>query len=282
MPRRRLLEPAVPSVLGRDAAMNASDGDQRLAIACSIAREAGTVALAAFRNRSRLPAHTFKGHQDYLTETDAEIERLVSSRIAAAFPADSFFGEEAGGRFSSEVWVVDPIDGTANFARGNPHFCISIAFVQDGRPELGVIYQPVTDELYAARRGGGAVLNGRTIRVSGMATMTQAIVEAGWSTRRPLEAYIALVERLFTAGAQVQRAGSGALGLAYVADGRLDAYCELHTNAWDALAGLLLVEEAGGTINDFLANDGLRRGNPVLACTPALKEIVADAMGLPA
>jgi myo-inositol-1(or 4)-monophosphatase len=262
--------------------MNASDGDQRLAIACSIAREAGTVALAAFRNRSRLPAHTFKGHQDYLTETDAEIERLVSNRIAAAFPADSFFGEEAGGRFSSEVWVVDPIDGTANFARGNPHFCISIAFVQDGRPELGVIYQPVTDELFAARRGGGAVLNGRTIRVSGMATMTQAIVEAGWSTRRPLEAYIALVERLFAAGAQVQRAGSGALGLAYVADGRLDAYCELHTNAWDALAGLLLVEEAGGTINDFLANDGLRRGNPVLACTPALKEIVADAMGLPA
>ena len=115
-----------------------------------------------------------------------------------------------------------------------------------------------------------------------MVAMSHAIVEAGWSTRRPLEAYIALVERLFAAGAQVQRAGSGALGLAYVADGRLDAYCELHTNAWDALAGLLLVEEAGGTINDFLANDGLRRGNPVLACTPDLKEIVADAMGLPA
>jgi myo-inositol-1(or 4)-monophosphatase len=262
--------------------MNASDCDRRLALGCSVAREAGALALSAFRNRSRLPAHTFKGHQDYLTETDAEVERLVRNRVAAAFPADSFFGEEAGGTFGSETWVVDPIDGTANFARGMPHFCISIAFVRDGRPELGVIYQPVTNELYAGRRGGGAVLNGRTITVSGMLTISQAIVEAGWSTRRPLDAYIALVERLFAAGAQVQRAGSGALALAYVADGRLDAYCELHINAWDALAGLVLIEEAGGVINDFLANDGLRQGNPVLGCTPALKEILMDAMGLSA
>jgi myo-inositol-1(or 4)-monophosphatase len=271
-------EPAIKHVLRLDAAMNVSDCDRRLALGCDVARETGAVALAAFRDRSQLPAHTFKGHQDYLTETDAEVEQLVRNRIAAAFPADAVFGEEAGGSFGSETWVIDPIDGTANFARGIPHFCISMAFVQDGCPELGLIYQPVTDELYTARRGGGAVLNGRTIRVSGMATMAQAIVEAGWSTRRPLEAYIALVGRLFAAGAQVQRAGSGALGLAYVADGRLDAYCELHTNAWDALAGLLLVEEAGGTINDFLANDGLRRGNPVLACTPALKDILSEAM----
>jgi myo-inositol-1(or 4)-monophosphatase len=262
--------------------MNASNCDRRFTLGCSVAREAGALALAAFRDRSRLPAHTFKGHQDYFTETDAEIERLVCNRVAAAFPADSFFGEEAGGSFGSDVWVVDPIDGTANFARGNPHFCISIAFVRDRRTELGVIYQPMTDELYAARRGGGAVRNEKTIRVSGMPTMTQAIVEAGWSTRRPLEAYMALVERLFTAGAQVQRSGSGALGLAYVADGRIDAYCELHINAWDALAGLLLVEEAGGWVNDFWAGDGLRRGNPVLGCTPALKDIVAEAMGFSA
>jgi myo-inositol-1(or 4)-monophosphatase len=271
-------EPAGPRVSGLDAAVNASNCDRRLALGCAVAREAGTLALAAFRDRSQLPSHTFKGHQDYLTATDAEVERLVRNRIAAAFPADSVFGEEAGGNFGSDTWVVDPIDGTANFARGIPHFCISIAFVQNGRTELGVIYQPATDELYTARRGGGAVLNGRTISVSGMVTISQAIVEAGWSTRRPLGAYIALVERLFAAGAQVQRAGSGALGLAYVADGRLDAYCELHTNAWDALAGLLLVEEAGGAINDFLANDGLRRGNPVLACTPALKDILSEAM----
>jgi myo-inositol-1(or 4)-monophosphatase len=261
--------------------MNRTDDDRRLDLGCAIAREAGALALAAFRNQPRQPVHNFKGPQDYVTETDTEIERLVRDRIAAAWPVDSFFGEEAGGRIGSETWVVDPIDGTANFARGMPHFCISIAFVRGGRPEIGVIYQPVTDELYAAQRGRGAVLNMRPIRVSGTASMSHAVVEAGWSTRRPIKAYIALVERLFTAGAQVQRAGSGALGLAYVASGRLDAYCELHINAWDALAGLLLIEEAGGVINDFLADDGLRRGNPVLGCTPALKDIVADAMSLP-
>ena len=114
--------------------------------------------------------------------------------------------------------------------------------------------------------------------VSTVPTVTQAIVEAGWSTRRPREAYVALIDRLLRAGAQVRRTGSGALGLAYVADGRIDAYCELHINAWDALAGLLIVEEAGGWTNDFLRGDGLRHGNPVLACTPALKDVLCDAM----
>jgi myo-inositol-1(or 4)-monophosphatase len=261
--------------------MHHADDDWRFDLGCAIAREAGAIALAAFRNRSAQAAHILKGHQDYLTETDSRIERLVHDRIAAACATDSFFGEETGGNFGSETWVVDPIDGTANFVRGMPHFCISIAFVRDGRPEIGVIYQPVTDELYAARRARGAVLNGQSIRVSGTASISHAIIEAGWSTRRPLQTYIALVERLFAAGAQVQRAGSGALALAYVAAGRLDAYCELHINAWDALAGLLLIEEAGGAVNDFLADDGLRRGNPVLGSTPVLMDIVSDAMGLP-
>src|SRR5215470_12624321 len=122
-----------------NATMSAPDLDRRLAFACAAAREAGAIALAAFRDRSHLPAHTFKGPQDYFTPTDAEIERLVGSCIAASFPADSFFGEETGGSFGPDVWVVDPIDGTANFARGIPHFCISIALVRDSRVELGVI-----------------------------------------------------------------------------------------------------------------------------------------------
>src|SRR5258707_4800408 len=265
-------------VQSRNATMSAADLDRRLALASAVAREAGAIALAAFRDRSHLPAHTLKGHQDYFTQTDAEIERLVCSRVAASFPADSFFGEETGGSFGPAVWVVDPIDGTANFARGIPHFCISIAFVRDDRVELGVIYQPVMDELYAARRGSGATRNGQAITVSTVPTVTQAIVEAGWSTRRPREAYVALIDRLLGAGAQVRRTGSGALGLAYVADGRIDAYCELHINAWDALAGLLIVEEAGGWTNDFLRGDGLGHGNPVLACTPALKDVLCDAM----
>jgi len=261
--------------------MSASGLDERFEVASAAARAAGVVAREAFGHARQSRARTFKGPQDYVLESDAEVERLLRTQLTAAFPRDSFFGEESGGDFGGDVWIVDPIDGTANFARGIPHFGISIAFVRDGRIEVGVIYQPVTDELYAARRGAGATLNGRRMSVSGVEDPKQALIEAGWSSRRPPEPYAAMVGRLYQAGAQVMRTGSGALGLAYVADGRTEGYCELHINAWDALAGLLLIEEAGGWVSDFLAGDGLRQGNPVIGCTPALKGMIAAAMALP-
>ena len=261
--------------------MTASELDERLASACAAARAAGAVAREAFGHAPQSRARAFKGPQDYVLESDAEVERFLRAHLTAAFPHDSFFGEESGGEFGREVWIVDPIDGTANFARGIPHFGISIAFVREGRTEIGVIYQPVTDELYAARRGAGATLNGRRMSVSGLADPKQALIEAGWSSRRPPEPYVAMVGHLYQAGAQVMRAGSGALGLAYVADGRTEGYCELHINSWDVLAGLLLIEEAGGWVNDFLAGDGMRQGNPVVGCTPALKDLIAAAMSLP-
>jgi myo-inositol-1(or 4)-monophosphatase len=257
----------------------ASDLEQRLATAVAVARTAGKVALSAYR---RPRARAFKGAQDYVLESDAVVERMIRTGLLEVFPNDSFFGEEGGGDFGRDVWVVDPIDGTANFARGIAHWCISIAFVRDGRTEIGVIYQPVADEMYAGLRGAGATRNGQAIKVSGLADMNQAAIEAGWSSRRPNEAYVAAVAHLYGAGAEVRRHGSGALGLAHTADGRIDGYCELHMNSWDALAGLLLVEEAGGWTHPFLEPDGcgLRDGNLVIGCTPALKEIVAEAMGL--
>jgi myo-inositol-1(or 4)-monophosphatase len=261
--------------------MSASGLDERLAAACAAARSAGAVAREAFGHAPQSRARAFKGPQDYVLESDADVERLLRAHLIAAFPRDSFFGEESGGDFGSDVWIVDPIDGTANFARGIPHFAISIAFVRDGRTEIGVIYQPVTDELYAARRGAGATLNGRRMSVSRLADPKQALIEAGWSSRRPPEPHIAMVGRLYQAGAQVMRKGSGALGLAYVADGRTDGYCELHINSWDVLAGLLLVEEAGGWVNDFLANDGMRQGNAVIGCTPAFRDLMVAAMNSP-
>jgi myo-inositol-1(or 4)-monophosphatase len=257
----------------------AADLDARLKAAIATAREAGKVALEAY-HRPRV--RTFKGEQDYVLESDSHVERAIRSHLLAAFPNDSFFGEEGGGEFGRDVWVVDPIDGTSNFARGVPHWCISIAFVRDGRTEIGVLYQPVADEMYAARRGVGATLNRCPIKVSGLADIKQAAIEVGWSSRRDLKPYLACVEHLYRAGAEVRRHGSGALGLAYTADGRFEGYCELHMNSWDALAGLLLVDEAGGWTAPFLepGGSGLREGNLVLGCTPALKEIVAEAMGL--
>ena len=261
--------------------MSAAELDDRLAAACAVARAAGDVARQAFLHAPQARARAFKGPQDYVLESDAEVERVIREHVTSAFPRDSFFGEESGGDFGSDVWIVDPIDGTANFARGIPHFGISIAFVRNNRTEVGVIYQPVTDELYAAQRGAGATLNGRKISVSGLADIQRSLIEAGWSSRRPPEPYLATLGRFYQAGAQVMRTGSGALGLAYVASGRSDGYCELHMNSWDALAGLLLVQEAGGWVNDFLADDGIRHGNAVIGCTPGLKDLIASAMSLP-
>jgi myo-inositol-1(or 4)-monophosphatase len=253
--------------------------DERYRAACAIAHEAGELIRALFQRREA-GAFELKGAQDYLTEADGEVERLVAKRIVEAFPGDTVVGEEGGGRLSSQLWLVDPIDGTANFARGIPHFCVSIAFLRDGRTALGAICNPMLNELYAARRGGGATLNGAPMHVSATDDMRRATVELGWSTRRPLSTYVAMVDRVTKTGAGFQRAGSGALGIAYVAAGRLDGYAELHINAWDAAAGLLMVEEADGRINDFLGHDGVAKGNPVLAATPALYDALAAATGI--
>jgi myo-inositol-1(or 4)-monophosphatase len=257
-----------------------SDGElqQRYEAACAVAREAGDLARRRFT--ARVPGtYTLKGYQNFLTETDGEVERLIIERLSQAFPGDTFIGEEGGGKASARVWVIDPIDGTANFARGMPHWAISIAFVQDNRMQIGAIYAPIGDEMFAARRGGGATLNGAKISVSAITDMREAMTEIGYSPRLPVADYIALLTRVTAAGAGARSRGSAALGLAYVAAGRSDAYAELHCQAWDVLAGLMIVEEAGGWCANFLAGDGLTAGNEVLACTPAIKDPLRQATG---
>ncbi|HEX8665723.1 MAG TPA: inositol monophosphatase [Beijerinckiaceae bacterium] len=265
--------------------MIASDRDieHRLLAASAIAREAGALARRRFRPRPSALSLAFKGPQDYVLASDAEVEALIRLRLHEAFPEDAFFGEEDGGAFgagAAGTWVVDPIDGTANFARGIPLWCVSLAFVRGGEAEIGVIHDPVHHELYAAARGRGATLDGEIVRVSGLSDISCATIEAGWSTRVPRESYLDVVDRLKAAGAAVRRSGSGALALAYVAAGRQEAYVELHMNAWDALAGLVLVREAGGWTNDYLAGEGLTKGNPILACTPELAGVLREVTGV--
>jgi myo-inositol-1(or 4)-monophosphatase len=178
------------------------------------------------------------------------------------------------------VWLIDPIDGTANYARGIPHYCVSIGYLERRIPTVGVIYDPSHDWLYSAARGEGASCNGARLAVSAVAELESATVECGWSTRRSTAEYIALVARVMEAGCAMRRVGSGALGLADVAAGRSEAYCEMHINAWDCAAGILLVREAGGHTNDFFAGDGLAKGNPVIATNDALCAKLANLIGI--
>ncbi|WDZ79274.1 inositol monophosphatase (plasmid) [Ensifer adhaerens] len=244
-----------------------------------VIRSAGALVLSGFR-QSAERGFSMKGPQDFLTETDAASEAHIRQAIAEHFPDDAFLGEEGGGTVADRVWVVDPVDGTANFARGIPHFCISIAYVEEGRAEIGAIYNPAEDELYLCRRGAGATLNGKPIKVSSTTSFDAASVEMGWSRRVPDETYLETMRLMLEKGANVRRGASGALALAYVADGRSDAYVELHMNAWDCLAGLLLVSEAGGAVCPFMEIGSLLGGGPVLASTPAIADGVSAASGI--
>ncbi len=256
--------------------------DIRFEVACALAREVGEIAKRRFLDRDSFTVG-FKGPHDFLTEVDSEVERLIESRFARLFPEDGFIGEEGEGRPSEPgalIWVVDPIDGTANFARGAPHWCVSIAGVVGNEVEIGVIYDPMVDELFAARRGGGATVNTTPIVVSPVTEMRAAAIEVGWNTRSGPDRYLGLIGRVVGTGASVGRSGSGALGLAYVAAGRRDGYVENHIHAWDCLAGIALVREAGGHTSDFLANNGLRKGNPLLVCAPGIRDALTAAAAL--
>ncbi|MGQ0677662.1 MAG: inositol monophosphatase family protein [Rhodospirillales bacterium] len=247
--------------------------------ACAVARQAGEMMRRLFQSRGGIEL-TFKGPQDYLTQADAAVEKLVRRRLHDAFPGDRFFGEETGGETGPSMWVVDPIDGTSNFARGIPHFCISIAYVLNNAPEIGVIYDPMADEMFEARRGAGARLNGWPMKTSNATQLDRCQIELGWSKRRPDADYLAMVKRVLDAGASFLRAGSGSLGIAYVADGRTDGYAELHINSWDCLAGIVMVKEAGGYANDFLAGDGMRKGNAILVAAPGIAPALAKLTGI--
>ncbi len=222
----------------------------RLEAAVTLAGEAADLAM---QMRSATTG-SLKGPQDWLTEADGAVERLLSQRLQAAFPADGFQGEEGGQtRTGSLRWVVDPIDGTANYMRSGTRFCVSLACLEDRTPLIGVLVAPALRETFTACLGGGAHLNGAPIHAATTTSLSHAIVEVGWSARRPNADFLAVCERALAAGATLRHGGSGALGLADVAAGRIDAYCELHINLWDVAAALAILSEAGAAISDFLA-----------------------------
>ena len=239
----------------------------RFAVAQDVMAQATALTLRYFHDIASLTV-THKGPQDLASEADLQTELLIRDTLLRAFPQDAFFGEETGAAAldgARGVWVVDPIDGTQPFLCGMATWCISIAFVADGITELALVSAPAAGELFLARRGGGATLNGRPIHAHAGASLRDGIVSIGHSPRVGAAQTLPLLQRLLERGGTFHRNGSGALSLCYVAAGRLLGYVEAHINSWDCLAALLLITEAGGRTNDFLAGDGLTKGGRLAA-----------------
>jgi myo-inositol-1(or 4)-monophosphatase len=226
-----------------------------LDFAISVAQEAGR--LLRDRIGSRIDI-THKGSIDIVTDVDLASERLIRERIATHYPRHQVLAEEGGLAESASDyrWVVDPLDGTTNYAHGFPVFCVSIALQHLGETILGVVYDPMREELFTAERGTGAALNNRPIRVSSTGDILQSLLSTGF----PYDIKTSNLTNLdhwanFAMHAQaLRRIGSAALDLCYVACGRFDGFWELSLNPWDMAAGALIVSEAGGRITDFQGN----------------------------
>jgi myo-inositol-1(or 4)-monophosphatase len=260
--------------------MDREELNRRFWAAQGLVREAGQRAADLFRRRDELVVER-KGRQDFVSRADKEAEDFVMGEILRLFPEDGFLGEEGGARQSQSgaTWIIDPIDGTSNFLAGVPVWCVSLGLVENANSVLGVIYNPVTDEFYAAQTGGGATLNGKKIRASQAAKVDEARIMLGFSYRRPVEEHVKAVDACLNASCEYARFGSGALGLAYAADGRFDGYFEAHINAWDVAAGLVIVQEAGGWHNDFFGPaDSFAKGNVILAAAPGIAKGLSDLL----
>jgi len=226
-----------------------------LDFAIRVAQEAGNVLRSSF---GRKIVVSNKGDIDLVTEVDLAAEKVIKDLIQSHYPKHGILAEESGAtETDSEYrWIVDPLDGTTNYAHGLPIFCVSIALERAGEMIVGVIYDPMRDELFAAEKGSGATLNGRSIRVSAAETLTKSLLVTGF----PYDIHTNTVNNIdnftnFIRNAQaVRRLGSAAIDLCYVACGRFDGFWEMKLNAWDMAAGALIVEEAGGEVTNFAGN----------------------------
>ena len=263
-----------------------SSNQARHVAARAIARKAGELAHDYFSRRATLAVES-KGAQDYVSQADRAVETLIRTELAREFPDDAFLGEETAASFAGDeerIWVVDPIDGTHNFLRGAHYYCVSIAYVEKGRREIGVVFDPEHDELFHARRERGAWRTHRggedRLRVSECSSLERAFICFGHHDRHPEPRMISMRQALMDAGTAVRNMGAGALQLAHVAAGRYDGFVELSLNAWDAMAGLLLIDEAGGFTAPFPGPSGLRTPAPVLGCSPGIAEPMLRIVGM--
>jgi myo-inositol-1(or 4)-monophosphatase len=252
-----------------------------LRVAESLARSAGKRMA-----RQRLTGFSvdYKGANDPVTDIDVDIETFLQNELVENFPEDEIVGEELetapGSGEAKRTWYVDPIDGTLNFSRNLPMFCTSIALQVDGESVVGVIYDPRRDELFSARRGHGAMVDGTPMQTSDVGELEDALLVTGFPRSLDEAETDNVMEfvRLTRESRGVRRLGSAALDLAYVAAGRLDGFWEFHLNPWDTAAGYLLVEEAGGEVTDTRGGFYDGHQSSVLATNGHLHEAIIDEL----
>ncbi|OKY25687.1 MULTISPECIES: inositol-1-monophosphatase [Thalassotalea] len=252
-----------------------------LNIAVRAARSAGNIISRSFEQVDKIEIE-LKGTNDFVTNIDKMAEQAIIDTIQKSYPNHTIIGEESGatdGSDSDYQWIIDPLDGTTNFVKGIPHFAVSIALKVKGKLDQAVIFDPIRGELFTASRGKGAQLNGFRIRVKQNKELSGAILATGFpfKQKQHMPAYMNMFQALFVKTADMRRAGSAALDLAYVAAGRVDGFFELGLKPWDTAAGELLVIEAGGLITDFVGNHNHTNSGNIVAGSPRLlKEILKD------
>jgi myo-inositol-1(or 4)-monophosphatase len=222
---------------------------------------------------------SLKARNDYVTEADIASERVIVAIIRDEFPEHALLAEESGKLGDSDdLWIIDPLDGTANFVHGYPAFSVSIAFCLASEVVVGAVYDPLREELFWARKGRGAFLNRERTHVSPTAALEDAFLGTGFPFRAPedLDSYLDVFRGLFGSSAGTRRGGSAALDLSYVACGRFDAFWEFYLKPWDTAAGGLLVEESGGRVTDVFGGAEYRQAGHILASNGPLHDELLD------
>jgi len=249
-------------------------------VAVRAARAAGQIILR-YMNRLDSLEVVEKQRHDYVSEVDRLAESEIIRELRRAYPRDAILGEESGQLGSGRsVWVIDPLDGTHNYLRGFPHFCVSIGQLENGEPVVGVVYDPLRGELFTASKGDGAFLNDRRMRVGRRDSLAGALLTTGFPYRQRahVDAQIAMTRTLLAEAEDIRRTGSAALDLAYVAAGRIDGYFESGLYPWDMAAGCLLVREAGGRYCDFAGRDGIPKSGNLVAGNVAVANAIVKAI----
>ncbi|GAB3956351.1 inositol monophosphatase family protein [Spirosoma harenae] len=239
---------------------------------CTIAKDAGAFLLQE-RSRFQRDAIEYKGLNNLVSYVDKETEKQLVDKLSKLLPEAGFITEEGttgqAADQSALNWIIDPLDGTANFIHGLPVFSVSIGLAQGKTPIAGVVYDPNRDECFSAWQEGGAYCNGNRITVSPATQLGESLIATGFPYYRfeQMHRYLQILESLMQQTHGLRRMGSAAIDLAYVACGRFEAFYEYNLNSWDMAAGVLLVREAGGIVTDFYGGDEfLFRGDVVAAC----------------